>query len=183
MTVFHNTDTIILCGLDILDLTANQDWAVSMFSHQAVNSFSRSVALLWGNLLKKFSCRKSFIVSLWLSCQILSILLQIFSSFNHLFICFFWYFLPFLHRLPTTPIPSTFTPPTLSFVLLYTPTSILNRTPRDVAVQSDWELAIHDCFFLQRLWLDCFFPFHLLQLLFSIERPLWLNFLISRPVE
>lgn len=41
-------------------------------------------------------------------------------------------------------------------------------------------------FFLQRLWLDpffFFFLFHPLQLLCLIERPLWLNFLISHPVE
>lgn len=39
MTVSHNTDTIILRGLDVLDLTANQDGAGSIFFHQAVNDY------------------------------------------------------------------------------------------------------------------------------------------------
>lgn len=76
-------------------------------------------------------------------------------------------------------------PPTLSPVFPYTVHSYpyFEQHPRDVAVQSDRELAIHSCFLLQRLWLSPFFSFHLLQLLFLTERPLWLNFLISRPAE
>lgn len=133
MTVFHNTDTIILCGFDRLDLTANQAWAVTTFFHHAFDNFSQSAALPWGNLLKRSSMRKSPILSFWLSCGPLSLLLHIFLSHSHLTVYSLAFFFPsffrFLHLLPMKstlsafvfffPLHFIFDPPTLSSLLLH----------------------------------------------------------------
>lgn len=106
MTIFHYTDTIILCDLDILDLTANQDWVVSIFFYQAFNNFSQSAALPWGNLLKKYSGMKSFILSFLPSSGLFfSLFASDFSltlSFKHFFFSRFPVFLlPHLYHQPS----------------------------------------------------------------------------------
>lgn len=132
MAIFHNTDTIILCGLDVLDLTGKQNWAASIFSHQAFNNLIQAVALPWGNLLKKLSGRNSVILSFWLSCGLFFLPPSHFS-FEHLFKCLF----SFSFSLPATHLH--FQPSQLFHFLLsspavcsgspHTPTSNLNHTP------------------------------------------------------
>lgn len=98
MAIFHNTDTIILCGLDILDLTGKQNWAASIFSHQAFNNLIQAVALPWGNLLKKLSGRNSVILSFWLSCGLFFLP----PLTSHLSICSSAFFLSLFLFLPNT---------------------------------------------------------------------------------
>lgn len=54
MSVFHNTGTVILCALDILELTANQDRAVSIFLHPCLEEFQPEYSSSWRKSFKHF---------------------------------------------------------------------------------------------------------------------------------
>lgn len=178
MTVFHNTDIIILCGLDILDLTANQGWAVSIFFHHAFNIFCQTAALPWRNLLKKISWRKSVFLSFSFSCGLLSILLHIFLSLSHVTICSLSFYPPSFfhcfHLLPTAPVPSAFTAvfnyPFLC-LLLYFPTPWFEPHPKGGSCPIWLRTGHSRLYFLAEIVIRSCFFFHLLQLLFLIESP------------
>lgn len=145
MTVLHNTNAI--CGLEIFDLTANQGWALNIFSHHTVNILELYLnKIFWlkspgGNFLH---------IHFGSLCGLLPIFSPYFLltlSLNHLFTL----------SQPFLLFQFIFNPPILSSLFFCTPTFVLTHIPGEETAESDWELTIRGCFFLQWLWFDQFF--------------------------